>query len=392
MSIFTNSPDSGPNALSRAAKYLRKRIWLTVVILLVSLGAFGAGLKYLEDDAMQQKALKPKDRSLLSKVNPFLALPTPIPTPQLSKEYIYAGSRLLAVEDANASAVPPADLAVWRPSEGKWYVFGGPGSATVTQVWGIGTGDHPDKPAVGDYDGDGKTDFSVFRPTDSKWYIMYSSNGSGSTIPWGLDSDILAPADYDGDGKTDRAVYRPDDATATYSKWYIQGSNGSWLTPEFGTEEDIPAPADYDGDGKADFGLWRSSNETFYVKYSSNGGTTSFAFDPNNNLSLGSAVPVSSDYDGDGKADFAVFDGAASPYTKWYIRGSASGTMLSTVTFGLPNDIPVQNDYDGDGKCDIAIWRPSIGTWYIINSHDSSWRIQPWGLSGDIPVPAYFRR
>src|SRR5438445_5246973 len=47
--------------------------------------------------------------------NPFAA-PPPSPTPQLSKEYIYAGSRLLAVEDANANAAPPADLAVGRPS------------------------------------------------------------------------------------------------------------------------------------------------------------------------------------------------------------------------------------------------------------------------------------
>lgn len=37
--------------------------------------------------------------------NPFAA-PLPDPTPQLSKEYIYAGSRLLAVEDANAGISP----------------------------------------------------------------------------------------------------------------------------------------------------------------------------------------------------------------------------------------------------------------------------------------------
>ena len=44
--------------------------------------------------------------------------PPPSGTPQLSKEYIYAsGSRLLAVEDANANAAPPADLAVRSADE-----------------------------------------------------------------------------------------------------------------------------------------------------------------------------------------------------------------------------------------------------------------------------------
>ena len=95
-------------------------------------------------------------------------------TPQLSKEYVYAGSRLLAVEDANSNAAPPADLAVWRPSSGTYYVLGGPGSAQTTFNWGLST----DKTVPGDFDGDGKTDFSVFRPSSGEWYVVNSSSGA----------------------------------------------------------------------------------------------------------------------------------------------------------------------------------------------------------------------
>ena len=92
-----------------------------------------------------------------------LAAPLPTPTPQLSKEYIYAGSRLLSVVDANAQEAPPADLAVWRPSTGGWWVMGGQWSLQVTQNWGSSG----DVPVQGDYDGDGKTDFAVWRKEES---------------------------------------------------------------------------------------------------------------------------------------------------------------------------------------------------------------------------------
>jgi len=298
----------------------------------------------------------------------------PAPTPQLSKEYIYAGAHLLAVEDTNANAAPPADLAVWRPSTGTWWVMGGANSQQVTQSWGTSG----DKPVPGDYDGDGKTDFSVFRPSTGQWFVLQSSDYAWAPVfAWGTPTDFRVPADYDGDGRTDRAVWRPSDGI-----WYIvRSSDQASFYQAYGMNGDLPAPADYDGDGRADIAVWRNSDQKFYSLNSSNNNSIVTP------IAQSGVEPVSSDYDGDGKADHAIRNGA-----NWIIRQSSNGQVV-TVPWQQSTDIAVQNDYDGDGKTDIATWRNSNGNWYIRQSASgNSLRQVQWGIPDDIPVPSFYRR
>lgn len=374
-SVSVEVNGSGSSRFGKVYGYVRQRLWIIPVVLLLVVGAVGGVLKHLEEEARTQNHLPVAKRSALSSINPFVAMPSPTPTPQLSKEYIYAGSRLLAVEDANANAAPPADLAVWRPSTGYWWVLGGPGSAQMNFSWGSSG----DVPVQGDYDGDGKTDFSVFRPSNNEWWIYKSSTDSYYSITFGSSGDITTPADFDGDGKTDVAVYRPSNGT-----WYITRSSDNTVTNQpFGLSTDVPAPADFDGDGKADIAVWRESNKTYYSMNSSDNVLQAPVF----TFTLsGTPVPIPADYDGDGKANHAVRNDDT-----WEILNAAA-TGFDSIPWKLAADIPVPNDYDGDGKVDIAVWRSSNGTWYIKKSSDNTTRTEVWGTSGDIPVPAYFRR
>jgi M6 family metalloprotease-like protein/uncharacterized repeat protein (TIGR02543 family) len=260
------------------------------------------------------------------------------------------------------------DIAVWRPSDGFWYIINSSdGSETSTQ-WGAAD----DIPVPGDYDGDGKTDIAIWRPSDGFWYIINSSNGSYTYIAYGAPNDIPVPKDYDGDGKTDIAVWRPSDGY-----WYIiNSSDGSKTSTQWGAVDDIPVPGDYDGDGKTDIAVWRPSDSYWYIINSSDGSKAYTQWGG------GDDVPVPGDYDGDGKTDIAFWRPSNG---FWYIINSSDGSYTFTP-YGALNDIPVPGDYDGDGKTDIAVWRPSNGFWYIINSSDGSYTFTQLGDPDDVPV------
>jgi len=272
-----------------------------------------------------------------------------------------------------------ADLAVYRPSTGTWYIAESTNGYTSYAFyhWGVST----DIPVSGDYDGDGKQDLAVYRLATGFWYVLLSSTGYTDFIAesWGTSTDIPVTGDYDGDGKADLAVYRPSTGT-----WYVKRSSTNFSTFQsmaWGIDTDRPVPGDYDGDGRTDYAVYRPSTGMWYALLSTTNSTNFIA----QSWGTSTDVTVPGDYDGDGKTDLGVFRPANGT---WYVLLSGGGgAPYLAISWGLGTDIVVPNDYDGDGRTDLGVFRPSNGTWYVAlsTSNYSGFLAQPWGLGTDTP-------
>lgn len=236
-------------------------------------------------------------------------------------------------------------IAVWRPSNGSWYLNNNP---SPTQ-WGEAS----DIPVPADYNGDGKTELAVWRPAQGKWYIH-----GKQPINWGIGGDIPVPGDYNGVGKAQLVVWRPSEGI-----WYIDiGKNIQW-----GQGGDIPVPADYNGDGKLEIAVWRPSDGTWRIMGQAQPIQWGQAGD----------IPVPADYFGTGKSEIAVWrpsDGT------WRIMG-----QTQPVQWGQAGDIPIPADFLGcPAHAQFSVWRPSNGTWYIYGQHWNDFA--NLGIGGDIPL------
>lgn len=201
--------------------------------------------------------------------------------------------------------------------------------------------------------------------------------------------------DFDADGKPDIAMWRPPQTAGASGTFYAitakdNFSLSSVQSVKIGAAGDIPISGDFDGDGKADFGVYTpTGTHAWTIRLSSQGwnavNTYQWGVD-GDLLALG-------DYDGDGKTDLGVFRPTEG---RWYVLLSKTGfTSGAAGYWGSTNATPVTGDFDGDGRMDMVAIEPAelngLNTWYVLKGgtdFKSAYSIDGFGTPGLTPVPA----
>jgi hypothetical protein len=239
-----------------------------------------------------------------------------------------------------------------------------------------------DQVAVGDVNGDGKsdaiilhtavTDFSVFSASFAVSNYLSSASGSSrqnSNLGLSNSSDAAATefslfsGDFNGDGLTDIILLGLGQTTI-----YLSNGNGNYSAASNLPWTGLPLPliGDFDGDGCSDF---LQANTT-----SASGGSAIYFSDCKGNIRTSAGAPnwngftaVLGDFNGDGKTDVLVVH--PSQAGAMYL---STGTGLVQTNFAVPagwgNFQVVVGDWNGDGKADIALISPNGGQHLIFLS------------------------
>jgi PKD repeat protein len=200
--------------------------------------------------------------------------------------------------------------------------------------------------------------------------------------------------DFQNDGRVDSTLRSPSyqyAAAGTYTvKLTVTNTAGSDTVVKTGhitvtAGSMVPATK---------IGVFRPSTHMFYPDYNGNGRWDGAVIDRAYNFGLTGDVPVSGDWNNDGKTEIGVFRPSTHMFYQDY---NGNGRWDGAVTdraynFGLTGDVPVSGDWNNDGKTDIGVFRPSTHMFYPDYNGNGAWngavidRAYNFGISGDIPV------
>lgn len=199
-------------------------------------------------------------------------------------------------------------------------------------------------------------------------FRLRQSNTSGNAdivVKFGQDGDLPITGDWDGDGDTDVGVFRP--ATGQFLLRQLVRFHPITVTVTFlGEPGDLPVIGDWDGDGVDTFGVYRDNGATLPVFFLTNSTASDGAvLKVDQQVFVGEPgdLPLSGDFDGDGRDTLAVYRPTNALF---FIVNEAGGLGLG-FRFGRIGDLPFTGDWNGDGRDSVGVFRPTDKTMHLTN-------------------------
>lgn len=257
-----------------------------------------------------------------------------------------------------------------------WHNRTAAGVSSSTE-FGLGAGfSAGDKPVPADYDGDGRTDIAVWRASEGAFYILHSS-GTLRIEQFGQPGDDPSfVGDYDGNGTDDLAVYRAGASGAQSNFYYRLAANGPVSNAPWGLGGDIAIPGDFDGDGRSDLHVARNVGGS-YVHYEL-GSTAGYRSYP---WGIANDRFVTGDFDRDSRSDVVAVRANGASWN-WYVLKSTTNSVMFQAWGNTATDFLTPGDYDGDGRTDFAVWRSGVATpQFSVKGSASAASVFAWGSS-----------
>jgi len=238
-----------------------------------------------------------------------------------------------------------------------------------------------------DYTGSNRTSYVVVRNTGGgnngavTWFIRDNdgtANGPERSIALGIASDFFVGGDFDGDNVWDPAVWTPGNPGHYKVKLSSRPVDAPPFELDYGQAGDDPRQAgDYDGDGKADFALYRGGVNAgdasyLFVRLSSDGSERIIPAGVYGNFASGGT-----DMTGDGKADIAVQSNAGGGVAHFDIRDGGNGVVVDSFNFGAPTDVIVAGNHAGNALADITLVHAASGSVLWTTRDAASGVVQP---------------
>ena len=226
--------------------------------------------------------------------------------------------------------------------------------------------------SIGDLDGDGKADLAVVNSDMVSIFRNTSTSGGNISYatkvdyPTGSGPNSVAIGDLDGDGKSDLVVVNVfDNTVSVYRNTSTSTGTISFAAKVDYTTGSLPVAVsigDLDGDGMPDLAVANDFHSISLFRNTSTGvGTISYdskvdyptGFNPSS-LALG-------DLDGDGKVDLAITNFHSNTVSVFRNNNTSIGiiSFASKVDFptgigSFPRSVSI-GDLDDDGKVDLAV-------------------------------------